>query len=214
MEFASLYYRVMHDGTGHPRARHQSAAYGLGAALLTELVIGARIKVYPDGIALFDAPDPQERLIRHTFDTLVLHPPQTPKQWLRQLSYTAPVMTAMRLESQQHLWMPGGEPDYQITERPPAMFIPVSPKDFIQPFQEVAYVVANPGCGEPWHVTWLAGLALATGIGPALGLPAEQVHAAASGISAVIPYEIRDLLDIAAACCAESNRNLTRILHT
>jgi hypothetical protein len=214
VEFASLYYRVMHDETGHPRARHQSAAYGVAAALLIELIIAGQIKVWAEGITLRGAPDPQERLTRHTFDTLVLHPTQKPKQWLRQLSYTAPVMTAMRLGFQQHLHMPEGEPDYRITERPPAMFIPVSPADFVQPFHQVAYVIANPGCGEPWHVTWLAGLALATGIGPALGLPEDQVHAAAAGISAVIPFEIRDLLDIAAACCAESNRNLTPVLHT
>lgn len=214
MEFASLYYRVMHDENGHPRAHHQSTAYGIGAALLAELVIGAQIKVYPEGIALYGTADPHDRLTRHTFDTLLLHPPQALKQWLRQLSYTAPVMTAMRLESQQHLYMPGGEPNYLITERPPAMFIPVSPHDFVQPFAQVAYVVNNPGCGEPWHMTWLAGLALATGIGAALGLPAGHAQAAFAGISTAIPYEIRYLLETAAACCAESNRNLSPVLRT
>lgn len=206
MEFASLYYAAMHDENGTPRAHRQSVAYGTAAALLTELLITGHIKFGGGDLAIFDQPDPPDRLARHTFDTLCLSPPQPLKQWIRQLSYTAPLMTATRLMYQDLVYMPGGDPYVKIGDRIPEVFVPADPAQFTRTYQQVAYVIRTPDAGEPWHITWLTGIALATGIGARMLPTPEEAVTAAARVHLGIPYEVRDLIQATAECCAESNR--------
>lgn len=208
MDFASLYYAAMHDESGTPRAHRQSAAYGTAAALLTELLITGHIKFGDGEIAIFGQPDPPGRLARHTYDTLCLSPPQRIKHWLRQLSFTAPQMTATRMQYDGLLYMPGGDPYVAIGGRLPEMFVPTEPERFTRIYSDVAYVIRTPDAGEPWHMTWLTGLTLATGIGAHLLLTPADAGTAAARVGLGIPYEVRELLNITAACCAESNQRL------
>jgi hypothetical protein len=109
----SFYLAAHHDVTGKPRLHQRAMAYGLGAALLAELLYAHRILVDRATVTVIDRTPHPDLLARTVLDLLIAEPEHTGvRVWLDFLSHNSCEIVAQRLcwdgtlrrEESRRLW--------------------------------------------------------------------------------------------------------------
>jgi hypothetical protein len=160
-----LYLMAHHERTGRPLLQPRAAGLGLAGALLAELIMAGKIRIWPDGIVVADPAPPGERLARDVLGLVLGEHEQHPaRDWLVFLARTAPSDVARRLEHSGYLTRASARRPWR-GER----WVPVDADCAFAPVARVKSAL-DPSRPATAQGAALAGLAAACGLGAHLAL--------------------------------------------
>ncbi len=167
-----LYLMAHNDLTGRPYLQARAIGIGLAAALLAELVLAGKIRIWPEGLAAADRRPPRDELGRAVLD-LVLSESNPPRDWLMFLGRSATADVARRLHLAGYLARGGSRRPWRG-----GRWIPVDSDCAFAPMFRVRAAL-DPARATTADGATLAGLAAACGLGPRLLAygPAELAEA-------------------------------------
>lgn len=156
-----LYLMAHHEVTGKPYLHHRAMGVGLAGALLAELVLAGKVRVWPDAILPAAWGAPADELARTVLDLVVSERRPVP-DWLAFLARSAEGDVARRLERQEYVAL-ARSPRLWRGER----WVPVDPDCAFAPLFR-AQAALDPGKPVTVRGATLAGLATACGLGSRL----------------------------------------------
>lgn len=158
-----LFLLAHHDVSGKPFLQPRAIGIGLAGALLAELVLLGRIRIWDDGVEIVDHAMPDDGIAGHVLGLLLTERERhAPRDWLMFLAVTAEQDVAARLEQSGYLT--------ETTSRRPWRVHRWTPVDSDCAFAALARVrvALDPARPAPMHGVLLAGLATACGLGSRL----------------------------------------------
>jgi hypothetical protein len=161
-----LFLMAHSDRTGRPLLQPRAVGLGLAGALLAELTLQGRVRVFPGGVMVTDRSPPAEELALRVLRALLGEHEQLPAQtWLLFLGRSAAQDVAGRLERSGYLIQGRARRLW----RSPPRWVPVNADWAFAPVARVQAALRSPRPGAVEGVT-LAGLADACGLGAYLSL--------------------------------------------
>jgi hypothetical protein len=154
-----LYLMAHNDLTGRPYLQARAIGIGLAGALLAELVITGKIRIWSDGLGVADHSRPRDELARDVLD-LVLSEPNSPRDWLMFLGRSATTDVARRLEVAGYLSQVGSRRPWRA-----GRWVPVDSDCAFAPMFRVRAAL-DPARATSDAGATLVGLASACGLGP------------------------------------------------
>jgi len=158
-----LFLLAHHDVSGRPFLQSRATGIGLAGALLAELVLSGRIRVWADGVGQADRALPDDGLAGWVLGLVLTERERhAPRDWLMFLATTAEQDVATRLEQSGYLT--------ETTSRRPwraHRWIPVDSDCAFAPLARVRAAL-DPARPPTVHGVVLAGLATACGLGSRL----------------------------------------------
>ncbi len=156
-----LYLLAHNDVTGRSYLQPRAAGLGLAGALLAELVLAGKIKIWRDGPVVIDGSPPRDELACATL-ALLKSELRPARDWLLFLARSAARHVARRLEDSGYLTRVGSRRPWRDHR-----WVPVDSDCAFAPVVRVRLAL-DPSKTTTIESLTLAGLAVACGLGPRL----------------------------------------------
>jgi hypothetical protein len=156
-----LYLMAHHEVSGRPFLHRRAIGIGLAGALLAELVLAGKIRLWPGGIVAASRFPPSDELGQAVLG-LVLSERHPVPEWLAFLARSAGQDVARRLERRGYVRLASARRPWQADK-----WVPVDPDCAFAPLFR-AQAALDPGKPVTESAATLAGLAFACGLGSRL----------------------------------------------